>query len=354
MKSSIQLTLFAFVAVILLASCGESYNVPKIEGLAVYQDTVNEMSVKYPKNWRKLVANTKSIRSVTFIPEGPQSMLTNYQNYNIESLPGAYITLTAFALDSAYPLQSKVDKHKKHLAEVATLKVDDNFMIDGVRGQSMTYSFPLNHVEDTMRGFRYFAALDSQTATFLLIETFANTYEEYKDEIAEIVKSLKLAKTPVEIPFDSTIVVQDTFAFPTEEIITTLSGDGFSIGLPDYCLKEKTQSGPGVLSTLHFTAKRHMNCGIRIDVKDGNKVSDIKAQAETNKGLYGGKSPKKTTLAGNDAYKFNYNPSSNVSRTVWYVLHNSKIYIILMDLPKTDKDKYKASMDKAISTLKFK
>lgn len=360
MKSYLKLTIAVFATVMFISACGNSYKVPEIESLDTYTDEDYQMSIKYPSNWDKVEVKTKTLRSVTFVPNAQTKMLDNYQKYSIESLPGAYIKMTAFQVDSAHPLESKIDKHKQHLANVPTLEIDSSFKLGGYEGVKMSYSFPLNRAEDTMRGFRYIVAADSVTATFVMIETFGSTYEKYKEDLDKILASVDLANTPV---IDTTVrdsVVQDTFEFPTTTIETTLSGDGFSIGMPENCMLEKVNTGDGVLSSKHFTAKRHINCGIRIDVisgeVDGNKVTDLKKEVvDKNKDKFGGKNASKTSLSGKTAYKFSYRPEgSNMTRDVFYVMHKNKIYIVFKDIPNVDRDKYKAAMDKALGTLKFK
>jgi hypothetical protein len=347
--------MLAFVVVMLASACGDSYQMPQIEGLAVYVDTVNEMSIKYPKNWDIVRNDARSQRSITFVPNKRNSTLDNYQKYSVESLPGAYIKFSSLALDSANTLESKIEKHRQHLKEVINLK-ETKETIDGMPGVKLSYSFPLNHVEDTMRGFRYFAQADSQTATFLLVECFGGSYKTYKKDIDEIIASVKLAHTPAPKVFVRDSTVQDTFEFPTTTMRGTLGGNGISISIPENCTVENVTLGKGVIAAYHFTALRHINVGIRIDIKNAKEVKDnseLKKQAENNKGLYGGKSPKAAKIAGLTAYEFNYSPAGGVSRTVWYVLHNSKIYIITRDMVSQDKDKYQPAIDKAMSTIKF-
>ncbi len=351
MKSYLKLTLLAIVAFsFALSSCNDSYKTPEIEGLAVYTDAVNNMSVKYPKNWKVIESHVKGTRSVTFAPEGPASMLKKYQDYSVEALPGAYIKLMSFGLDSAHNFEYKVDKHRKQLKDVVTYKEQSYNFGGNPEGIMMTYAFPLNHVEDTMRGFRYFAATDSLTGTFLLIDTYVDTYGEYKEYLDEIVKSVKLAETVIEVPKDSSIFVQDTFAFPTTELLTTIKGNGFDLGVPMHCRKEKTEA-----NIVHITADRRMDCGITVKFTK-SESTDLKKQATADnnkKTVFGGKSPKSTKLGGLEAYEATYKVAG-VTRTAWMVIHNGNLYTIFKDIPGEDFDKYKPAMDKAVSTLKFK
>jgi hypothetical protein len=357
MKGYFKLTLAVLAVVMLISACSDTYKAPEIEGLKEFYDEEFQMGIKYPGNWDVKEFKSKGFSSITIIPNAKTKMLEHYQAYSIESLPGAYITFSAFPIDSVNTLEKKIGKHREHLARVPDLKIDSMYMFGGVRGHKLSYSFPLNRAEDTMRGFRYIAAADSQTATYLSIETFGNTYAQYKKDIDAIVASVKLAHTPV---IDTTVrdtTIQDTFEFPTTTIETTINGEGFSIGMPENCMLEKPTLGAGVKSSKHFTALRHINAGIRIDVKsatvNNNKVTDLKKEVvDKNKATYGGKDAKKTSIGGKTAYKFTYSPSG-ITREVYYVLNGDNIYIIFKDVPNEDKDKYKAAMDKAMGTLKF-
>jgi len=342
MKNYFKILLSTAIIALIAISCGPKYETPEINGLEKYTDKVNEMSILFPKNWKVIPTPGRNVVCVT-----NKGALQSYMSYNPNSVPGAYIRLVSYKLDTNKTLESIINTHKESLAGA---KPDvKNITIDGAKGISFEYNFGLEN--GTVNGFRYIAAKDSGTATELTIECYGSAYETYKENIDKIIKSFKLAITPKAKAQDT--ILQQEEADPPTLTLATKSGDGFSIGIPDNFFDEKAQGMKGALKTYNWAGERRGDCNIRIDVLDGSKVSNLKSQVDKNKEAYGGKDASKTTLGGKEAYKYSYNPTAKHTGYVWYVLSNKKLYIVSMIYFKEEADNYKAPFEKSINSIKF-
>jgi len=341
MKNYFKIILSAIILTVVLSSCGDKYETPKIDGLVVYTDSLTMMSVKLPKNWQQIPAPGKRVIS---IPN--KGLLQSYTDYNTEAVPGAIIRVHTYKLDSAKTIASIIDKHNQSLMNVPTKK-EKKIMIDGVEGTEFTYDFPLT--TGKVNGIRIIAAKDSGTATEISIDCFGDAYETYKPQIDEILKSLKLGMTIAPKPADTTRVEADP---PTMKLVTK-TGNGFTIGIPDNFANENANSIKNAIATYNYLGERRGDCNIRIDVLNADKVTDIGKQASANKSKYGGGEPTKTTLGGKSAYRFDYSPAKGISSRVWYVLSSGKIYIVTMNYFVAEKDKFLPPFEKSINSIKF-
>ena len=100
----------------------------------------------------------------------------------------------------------------------------------------------------------YVAAADTATATIIIFETFNDSYETYKPAFDEIVKSVKLARTPAPRNTDTMIIEEQPHPSETMRMV---SGKGWTMGVPDNFSKEKG----------YFLGKRRGDCYLKVDVK---------------------------------------------------------------------------------------
>lgn len=316
-----------------------------IENLENYADPVAKFEIMYPTNWDNPAITTGRRLNVLSAPLAR----ARFGKYEPEGFPGAQIDLNVVVLDSTKTWQDVAEDSKMFSPEV--YKKED-VTIDGVQGWKYTYEFPL--VDGIFKGEMYVAAKDSGRATVIRFEAFANTFEElYRPKFDEIIKNVKLAKTPQPRTMTADTIFEE--ADPPSMEMNTRSGDGFEIGIPDNFQSENLGKTPGAEKTYNYMGMRRGDSFIRIDIFDSKDQSDLAKIVEENKSAYGSKPlPKEVTIANKKAYMIDYRATTEVSGRVWFVLHKQKLYRITINWFVPEQSDFLPPFEKSVSTIKFK
>ena len=95
------------------------------------------------------------------------------------------------------------------------------------------------------------------------------------------------------------------------------------------------------------------DCSIQIIVF-GAKGLTVEKVVEQNKAKYPGASQGKATISGQPAVTLTYAPTREVERRVYFVVKNDKVYRIIMDWFRPQREQYLAAYDKVIQSIRIK
>lgn len=185
MRITINALLVICVATI-IASCGIQYPPPvEIKDIKVYTDQATDFSIKYPGNWSILPTPGKR-----FVALSSSNAKSRFINYNSEGFPGAKIDVSVINVSAGITVEQVIENSKIFDPKQAHYKLSD-IMLDGVAGKKLTYKMELEDGE--FRGETYIVSKSPYIYTRLTIETFANSWNVYKKNLNEIIKSFKPA-----------------------------------------------------------------------------------------------------------------------------------------------------------------
>lgn len=329
------------LSIFLINSCGNKHGKPvEIESLKEFKDEAVGFVIKYPSNWV-----TTKITGKRFAAFSSNSAMPRFAKYDTEGFPGAKIDLNVFKIDSVITLDSIIKLNKTFQHDLYKF---DEVMIDGVKASKFRYSFELEDGEFV--GELYVATKDGKLATVLFFETFANTWDMYKDKFNEIVSSLKLAVEPEATPNVVTVNVEEPPASPN---LVPKSGPGYVIMVPENFNLTKGVAR-NVISSQNYIGKRRADCNIQVDVIDASQAKNLKRIVDENRPTYKNSgNPQEIKLGGVEAYMFSYQPTSQVKGRVYFALKGDRLYRITMNWFVGEEKDYLPVFEKAISSIKF-
>jgi len=327
-------TAFALVfSIVLLVGCGEGK--PErvmIEKLEVYTDPGFGFSIKYPANWVKYEQAGMRFSAVC-----SKLGTKRFQKYDQDGVPAAMMQFSVTKLENGLTLDSVMAKKYFQSNIYSTPK---KITIDGTDAYMQSYGFPL--ADGEFQGEIYYATKDSQVVSVISFETFANGMEVYRKQFDEIIASIKLAEVPKKT---ADTLVQEVEADPPSSTFRTMSGDGFTIEIPDNFSKE------GGL----YIGLRRGDSFIKVDSKDVSADTDFKKTVEeTQKKFRNAKGVKEVTLDGHKAYMFAYEPQAGVDGEVYFALKGKKLYQITINWFIEEAASYKDIFQKSVRTIKLK
>ena len=339
MKKLSLLMIAVFAIGLIFTSCGKKASVVEITELTVYDDAATGFSLKYPKNWfsqnnlgeRFLSYTTKDVlkRFKTFDPEGPSGAKIDYQVVKLTD---------GMTIDTVM---------SKKLFEANYYSKPQEIMIDGVKGFKQTYAFPLG--DGIFNGEIYYAQKDPTLVAVIAFEAFGGTFDTYKGRFDEIIKSVKL---PAHVNAKSDTVKEIKEAPAPSTNLVSYKGDGFTISVPDN-FDVKNPSGASIKS-YKFDGERRGDCYILIDIIDASKQNKLEKIVQDNKAKFGNSEPRATTVNGQKAFVFEYNPSGSIARKAYFVIKGNRLYRIIADWNRVeDKDMFKPVFERSISTFRF-
>ncbi len=316
MKNTIISVFSLALALVIFSSCNNSPKAIEIQGL----DRVVESNYKYeisiPSNW----LNTKNAKRVASFSNKEAS--DRFRKYEGEGFPGAKVDLEVIALDSS-GIDGLIAKRKVFAAEVYSAPTKAN--IDGAEATKLTYTFDLS--DGSFDGEMYLTTKDNKTATLITFETFGATKEKYKEKFAEILKSVKLATTPIKKEGD--VLVNNVEAAPASKNLKATSGTGFAISIPD---NFKTESGGAkALFSKRYIGERRGDSYVQVDVIDSKKSNNLKNIADGTKTAVKGGELKETKLGGQSGFFFTYAPAKDVNGRIYFALKNDNLYRITIN-----------------------
>lgn len=327
---------------IAIFSCGEKGPEPvAIESLETYQDEVTQFEIKYPANWnmRKVPGERLYVLSSE---QGEGRFRFSGESYST-GFPAARLDFLAIETDSVMNLDSIFDKNATFDASIYQ---KDILSIDGTEAHKYTYSFDLDG--GPFMGQMIIAKADTGMASIIKFEAFDGSFDMYKAQVDEMIASIKLAKTPDPSQVDT--VFEEVEADPPTMTLKTRSGEGYSIGIPDNFAKERFNSNADHYQA--FLGQRRGDSFILIE-KFNAKGLDAKKIAEQQKGSFGGNSPKKSTLGGQEAYTISWSPSGNVKGKVWFAVKNDKLYRVTLNWFVPEESDFYPPFEKAVNSFKF-
>ncbi len=330
MKKFLIITLSFLTALIFLTNCGGKGDVVEIKDLKVYDDAAMGFSIKYPDNWV-----IQQVPGARFLAFSTKAVKSRFIRYDALGVAGAKIEILLTALDSNTTMDTVI-ANKLFEKDFYTNPV--KVTIDGVQGTKQEFDFELE--DGPFHGEVIYATKDNKIATTIYLEAFGGTYDEYKKDFEEILASVKLGQK-IEIIPDTVTVVEE--AEPPSQTLRTVSGEGYSIDIPDNFSKEGGM----------YMGKRRGDSYIKVESFDASKTKDFgKLVEENRKKLAGAGSAQNITIGGEKAAKVTYTPSGKVGGEMYFVLKNKRLYRVTINWFKGEEKDFKPIFQKCVMTLK--
>jgi len=330
MKKLLIIAFSILTTVVFLSNCGGKGEVVEIKGMKVYEDAAMGFSMKYPENW--VIQQVQGARFLVFTSKAVKS---RFIRYDAMGVAGAKIEILFASLDSIRTMDTII-ANKLFEKDFYTNPV--KVTIDGVQATKQELDFELE--DGPFHGEIFYATKDNKIATTIYFEAFGGTYDEYKKGFDEILASVKLGQK-IELKPDTITVVEE--AEPPSQTLRTVSGEGYSIDIPDNFSKE------GGL----YLGKRRGDSYIKVESFDASKTKDFgKLVEENRKNLPGAGAVQNITIGGEKGAKVTYTPSGKVGGEMYFVLKNKRLYRVTINWFKGEEKDFKPIFQQCAMTLK--
>jgi hypothetical protein len=332
--------LLALLITVIFSACDSSPKPVEITTLTEYKDDIAKFSILYPSNWSS--TKQQGERFIVFSSNDAKSRFNQYDSYGF---PGAMIDVYVTKLGEGKNEDSVISKAKRFGNEYYKTS---SITVDGVQGKRLDYGFELEGGE--FKGLFIIASKDSITYTTLKIESFDNSWNNYKDDFDKIIASLKLAETRQKK--QDTVTITEELPFPSEKLVQQ-KGTGFTISIPDNFYLGKPNS-TNVIAAYNYIGDRRADCNIAIDVLDGSKTSDLKKAATELASRYTGSSAiSAVKIGGLEGFSMTWKPTKDVKGRVYFAKKHDKIFRVSINWFSPEENNYLPIFEKSIASLKF-
>jgi hypothetical protein len=337
--STLRFFLASLACMAVIAGCHPKAKPVPIEGLELKKDELRMFEMKVPKNW--VVQTRKGDLIVAFSTKAHAARFTQFG----KGRGGAKVEIRAIAMDSTTNIDSLVKRSKLDFEDGLDRYTKSVATLGGKPGQKLYVEF--DQEDGKFVSESYFAEQDS-TITMVTFASFGNTYEDYKSEFEEILASVKLAKKMVAPPPGAP---QGPGApVPPSDTLKPHSGGDYAISIPKN-FEVKKGASSAISSTIFGGAR--LDCTIQVDVINAKEQNNLDRIVEQNKSRYPGATQTSTSLGGQKAYMFSYNPTATIAARAYFAVKGDKMYRVTVNWSKADEKVYLPVFDKCVKSMKL-
>lgn len=325
----------------ILGGCVKKADPAPITGMTTYTDSIKKFSLTYPANWKvrtfpdRLIVNSDTTRPG----------IARFTDYTTEGAPAAQIVMRAIKAEGR-TLDSIM--RDTRIFEDRVYKVE-NASLDGVKALKVSYEFPLE--DGLFKGEQYFAMKDTGTATMLSLDAFSGSFDGYRANFDNIIKSAKLAETYVPAVQAADTIIQQVEPQPPSATTRVITGSGFAIAIPDNFKGERGKVA-GTIYTVNYVGDRY-DCSIQVDVFDASKQSNLDKIVEDNKARYKATTASATSIGGVKAYAISYSFVKDVNSRAYFAVKSGKMFRVTINWFKPKEADYLPPFEKAVASLKL-
>lgn len=317
-----------------IIGCGKKVEPVPIEGWARYADPIRNFSIEYPANWSHRAIAGEQFYAISIA--GAEQRFIEYGDG-----PSA-AKLEMRVIKSSTPLDQFI-KDDKVFAEEAYKQ--EQTTLDGAPAIKLSYEFEAP--DGKFQGFKVYAARDSFITT-VEFAAFGSTFDYYKPATERMLASVRLPQVQVVQPrVDTTPKGPE----PPSSTFVRARGNGYSLEIPDN-FRIKGIKAQGAIGGSEYLGSR-LDCTIRVDILDASKQSNLDKIANDNRSAFGGGTPQKVKLGGNEAVLFSYSPQKGIERQVYLSIKDGKLYRVFLTWNKQEEALYKPVFERAIASFKF-
>jgi hypothetical protein len=323
----------AVVSCVLLFGCGgKKTATPVAVGeMQEYRDPLYGYHLQFPKEWtnQSEAGKTRIYNSL----DGGQRFLEPTGNLPDGAMISVDVIKTSTPDQSRDSLIAEMKSTGRIITQEATSTLGEK--------PSTVIGYTANWSKTSKEeGVRAFVSLD--TVLFdVTCAGFGDQYAVNKLIFEAATKSFQFAK-PVEKGRDQTLP-SETFTDYDAKIISLQYPENYNfVDVP----KGNNELAFGLRGV-------RQDCSIQVIVF-GAKGLTVEKVVEQNKAKYPGAAAGKATVGGQPALTLTYAPARDVERRVYFAVKNDKVYRIIMDWFKPQRDQYLATYEKVLQSIKIK
>lgn len=311
----------------------------KVEGMKLVKDDVRLFEMKVPSNWY-----TQTVSGELIVATSSGKDARRFLDFSAGD-GGAKIEMRALTVDST----RNIDTLLKNSRLIFEDSLDRYEVVDGQMGgkPAKVLRVKFDQEDGEFQSETYFAQQDS-VITMVQFAAFGKTFDALKGTFDEVMASIKLARRAVDPKPKVDTVQKPTGPEPPSDTLRPYSSGNFSIEIPQNFEAKKGQSSG--ISSVSFFGSRY-DCAIQVDVFDASKQKNLDKIIEQNKGNYGGGKAVATTLGGQKAFYFSYNPKANISSRAYFTVKGDKMYRVTMNWFTPEQSLYLPIFEKCLTKM---
>lgn len=325
--------LLAIFAAVVLVGCAEKKMEPVAVGdMQEYKDPGFGWAISYPKDWPQLNAEVGRARFYNAV--GVDS------KFRVPDQPGTIGVEIAVDVVKTGDAAGMITKN---VADMKTtgfqIQSEEDITVAGITGRKV--KFAANYGKGSVvYGHHIYLPKDSILYD-MSFSGFGDYYGAYAQVFESSLNSFKPAKPKVK-GADETL--------PSESF-SAVNGKSFSCEVPDNF--NSTNPARGKYEEVVEYRGVRQDCSIRFDVSPAKGLT-LEKVFNQNKGLIRGGAAGNATVGGERAMTLSGAVTKDVSRRMYFVVRNDKIFRITTDWYRPQSDQYGEAYQKVINSVKFK
>ncbi|MBM4177814.1 MAG: hypothetical protein FJ211_00585 [Ignavibacteria bacterium] len=331
--------LLTLTGIAIIVGCEPKAIPVPIEGLKVEKDELRKFEIKVPANW--YVQTRKGDIIVAFSSKAHVNRFTQFS----KGRGGAKVEIRAIAMDSTTNIDSLVKRSKVEFEDGLDRYTKSVSTLGGKPGQKLYVEF--DQEDGKFVSESYFAEDDS-VITMVTFAAFGNTYQDYAEEFKQILASVKLAKKLV--PLAPGVAQGAGGTVPPSDTLRPFNAGMYAISYPSNFSTKKGSAG--ALSSTVFVGAR-LDCSIQVDVINAKDQNDLDVIVKQNESRYPGSTQSASTLGGQRAVMFSYNPTAAVAARAYFAVKGDKMYRVTVNWNRAEQNMYLPVFDKCIRSIRI-
>ncbi|NQW30855.1 MAG: hypothetical protein HQ472_10130 [Ignavibacteria bacterium] len=329
----------AGILLLIVSSCTRHADPAKVESLKLTKDDVRLFEMKIPSNWY-----IQTVGGELIVATSSGKDARRFLDFSAGT-GGAKVELRALVMDSTRNIDTLLKNTKLIFEDSLDRYEVSDATLGGKPAKKLSVHF--DQEDGEYKSETYFAQQDS-VITMVQFAAFGKTFDALQSTFDEILASVKLARRAVELKPKVDTVLKPTGPEPPSDTLRPYSSGNFAIEIPQNFEAKKGQSSG--ISSVSFFGSRY-DCAIQVDVFDASKQKNLDKIIEQNKGNYGGGKATATTLGGQKAFYFSYNPKANIASRAYFTVKGDKMFRITMNWYTPEQSIYLPIFEKCLSKM---
>lgn len=334
------ITVFSALAV-LFSACSHKSVPDKIDGWKNYTDDSKGFGMKIPANW--IMQKSFGTNLICYSNDGVKDRIQ--KQWQPDGIAGARISIEVIVPEEGDSFEQTVTNNQEFTGVFTNLQ---DATLAGKPAKKCVAKFELEDGE--VQSEMYAAQTDSAMITVVTLTALGGTFNGYRKEFDEMLKSVTLAYPMIAKSKTDTLKGEEE---KPSETFRPVAGQGFSIQVPDNFSSQRA-AAKGAIFSQNFMSPARAECSIQIDVLDASKQKNLEKIVTDSKAAYSGAGATQSgSISGQASKYFSYSIRAGISSRVYFAVKGDKLFRVTLNWLKTQESDYLPKYEKAISTLQL-
>jgi hypothetical protein len=329
--------LLVLLILVLLMACAKKAEVITVSGWEKFDDFISKIAFSYPRGWT--VNQDQTGVSVYSAPE----VVSRFTDLTPVGPDGVRLVVSRTRMDSLTTFDQYVDKMRDDLSVSGyEVKPIENKILATVPGKSFECSGYLDN-RNKLSSLRIFALKDTMLYT-AYYEGFNKSYALNKFVLDTLLNSLKFSEAAPRVVAGDPAMPSSNFTDFNNSFLSLRYPDNFDLTTP--------AAKPPAEFSLDIKGYRQ-DSYVHLDIIPAKGLAPEKV-VEQNSKFYRSVSRGSVAIDGVQTTYLDYRPVKDINSRVYFLVKNDRIFRVIFNYYAPMKEKYLATFEKVVSSIKVK